>query len=169
MRNELAAIAFVLLLSGSAFEVDAVTITKFANRNPAGACTPSIPAADTGVRPKASGFRNEGTASNFVICSLDIDTDAGGFSSLLMYFVSIDGATHSFDCTAMDRPAAGVAGDYSTKPVFVPATGTYFLSFSPSDFPDTKLVGWNASVTCNLPPGASIISVGGHHADNVGS
>ncbi|MFO1473032.1 MAG: hypothetical protein U1F20_00190 [Lysobacterales bacterium] len=37
----------------------------------------SIPTTDTGVRPKATGFRNEGTTDQFVICGYGIpDCDA---------------------------------------------------------------------------------------------
>ena len=170
-RFAVAALSLAVAVLGSAASPGAsgATIQKFANRSPAGACMLSIPTTNTAVRPKASGFRNEGGVSNFVICNFDIDTDIASFTSLVMYFASIDGAAHTFDCTGMDRLATQVTGDYSTKSVSLTAGGITSLTFSPSAFPGTSLGGWNASVTCNLPPGASIISVGGHHADNVGS
>ena len=38
-------------------------------------CTLSVPTTDTGVRPKATGFRNEGKANAFVICAFDSAPD----------------------------------------------------------------------------------------------
>ncbi|GAA5002196.1 hypothetical protein FNZ56_09220 [Pseudoluteimonas lycopersici] len=171
MRTLLLAAAPVFLLGGmlATTPSHAATISKVANRNPAGACMLSIPTTDTGVRPKASGFRNEGTVNNFVICNFDVDTDIAGFTKLVVNFVSFDGAAHAFDCTGMDRYAGTATGDYATKSVSITAGGTAYISFLPSDFPSTGLVGWNASVTCTLPPGVSIITVAGYHDDNVGA
>jgi len=51
----------------------------------------------------------------------------------------------------------------------VPAGSSASLNFAPSDLPDLDLVGWTASVTCNLPPGTSFFSMFSTFNDNVGS
>lgn len=172
MRATITATTFACMLALSMSPgAGAATISKYANHNPAGACMLSIPTTDTGVRPKATGFRNEGTTSNFVICNFDIVTDDAhaGFLSIHIYLASIDGAAHGVSCTAMDRDVTSLVGDYSTKSLSVPAGGLAGTGFSPSDFPDTALAGWNASITCNLPPGVSIATLYGYYNDNVGN
>ena len=147
----------------------AATIAKSAIRNPANACALSIPTIDTGVRPKATGFRNEGTVNNFVVCSFDIETSGEGFTSLYAIFASFDGATHTFSCTAMDRTATLMTGDYSTKSITVNGAGGYTIGlYAPADFPTTQLKGGATSVTCLLPPGTTILSLQGLHNVDVG-
>ena len=136
---------------------------KQANRNPAGACMLSIPASNAGARPKATGFRNEGEVNSFVICTFDAYTDDpnAGFLNLALALTSIDGATHEVSCTAMDRLAASSTGEYLTKTNAVVADGFALFSYFPVEFPTTGLGGLNASITCNLPPGTSIITMYG--------
>jgi hypothetical protein len=173
MRNPLlAAAAACVLAMGATPDARAVDITKTATRSPAGACMLSIPTTNTGVRPKATGFRNEGTVANFVICNFDIvsDDEFEGFLSLTLYLASIDGAAHDVSCTAMNRYANWLTGDYSTKIAHVPAGSSgAVVDFVPSDFPSTQLIGWNASITCNLPPGTSIYGVSSSYNDDVGN
>ena len=81
---------------------------------PGGACQLSIPTTNTGVRPKATGFRNESTTtSNFVYCAIPLT----GYSQpeqpyaigLVVY--SIDGAAHNVTCTLV----VGIAGDVAHR------------------------------------------------------
>lgn len=166
----LAAAAILLLAAGVSAEANAATyISKFLNRNPANACALSVPTTDTGVRPRATGFRNEGAVSNFVICSFDlISSDFEvGFDGIEVNLASIDGKTHSVSCTGVDREAATFQADYATRTVDIPANGVGELQFSPFDFPHLHLQAWNASVTCNLPPGTSVLTVRGQYGDQV--
>jgi len=146
----------------------AATTTKFITFNPASACTLSIPTTDTGVRPKASGFRNEGTVNNFVICSFAVEGRSDELTPYLdgMFLTFIpdryDNAAVSFNCTAMDRTYIKATGDYSTKTVTIPAWASGVntnLEFSPQDFPTSHLTGGTTSITCLLPPGVAVTGV----------
>ena len=166
MRTILFAIASALLAALCSTAAIAATTTKFTSYNPASACTLSIPTTDTGVRPKASGFRNEGTVNNFVICSFAAEGRSGELTPYLdgMFLTFIpdrdDNAAVSFNCTAMDRTYIKVTGDYSTKTVTIPAWAGGIntnLEFSPQDFPTSHLTGGTTSITCLLPPGVAVV------------
>lgn len=164
-------ILIAIALSGGLFAntANAVTLNKNINRNPATACTLSIPTTNTGVRPRATGFRNEGTVSNFVICGFDIESSNESFLDLVLDLASIDGNAHTVSCTAMDRYAYNTTGDFVTKSVSIAPGGDTNTVWSSADFPTTGLAGWNASVTCNVPPGVSIVVVQAHHDTEVGN
>ena len=173
MRTSLLAAAAVLLLAGvvPGKSSAATHVTKFFSRNPADACTLSIPTTSTGVRPRATGFRNEGTVSNFVICSFDVISSEFevGVDEADINLASIDGKAHSVSCTGVDREAATLDADFATRTVDIPAGGVGELQFFGADFPNLHLAGWNVSVTCNLPPGTSIITVQSRYGDDVGA
>lgn len=174
MRKLPPVIASAILLAQMliAAPTDAAVIAKYANRNPAGACTLSVPSTNSGIRANAAtGFGNVGSSNIFVICSFDIvnDDSATGFNQLSLTIVSLDGLAHNVSCTAMDRDVPSNTGDYSTKSVSVPAFSEASVNFLPADFPNTHLIGWNASITCNLSRGTSIISAYSAYGDNVGN
>ena len=136
------------------------------------ACQLSIPTTDTKARPKANGFRNEGTKSEFVICQLD--TPDGDLTYTDIYFSSIDGVARSVNCTAVNGhnlfPNAIV---YSSKSVSTDAVGTYgALSWTPSDFggagPGMPYAGF-ISITCTLPPQTFIGVMGVQYSEDVGT
>lgn len=169
MRNAIAVFLVAIVFAGAfSSSSSAATINKTINRSPASACVLSIPTIDTGVRPGATGFGNEGTVNNFVICGFDIDTDSAGFGNLILYFRPTDGANHAFNCTATNRYATNATGEYPTKPVSLAGNGWIYVQFLPADFPTIGLIG-GASVTCLLPPGVSIVTVAANHQDNIGN
>jgi hypothetical protein len=170
MRTSLTILgATVGLASLFAFPAHAGSITKTLTQNPATACTLSVPTTDTKVRPKALGFRNEGTTNAFVICGYDIDSTDPGFDSIEVNFVSIDGAAHQFNCTGASRFNFETSAQYLTKAVSVPASGGggFSISTSDGDYDENvyDLYPWGQSVTCILPPGVAIISVLNSHTD----
>lgn len=173
MRKPFASIAAILAAAGSlALPAHAGSVYKINSQNAATACTLSIPTTDTKVRPKATGFRNEGTTAPFVICGFDIDSSDPGFHAIALDFISIDGAAHNFNCTAAGRIVyEAPATKYLTKSVSVPASTTTPASFSISDTdPDYDpavydLYPWGQSITCQLPPGVAILSVRSEHDD----
>lgn len=144
-------------------------LTKTLTQNPATACTLSIPTTDTKVRPKAIGFRNEGTTNAFVICGFDIDSTDPGFNEIEVNFVSIDGAAHEFNCTGASRFNFETSAQYLTKAVSVPASGGagFSISVNDGDYDSAvyDLYPWGQSVTCLMPPGVAIISVLSEHED----
>lgn len=160
------------LLLGVAFaptEAAAGAITKTQTQNAATACTLSIPTTDTKVRPKAIGFRNEGTTNAFVICAFDIDSVDPGFHSIELLFASIDGAAHAFNCTAASRFNSSGTAQYLVKAVNVGAGGGGSFSVSDTDVgydPNVyDLYPWGQSITCLMPPGVAVLSVLSTHDD----
>jgi hypothetical protein len=136
-------------------------------QNPASSCNLSIPSTDTKVRPKASGFRNEGTTNQFVICGFDLASSPGpGFSALDMYFSSFDGVAHTFDCTAMARFIDGSTGMYQTKSVTTHADGQSSELYIDDSNPNYYVYLPSQSITCTLPPGVAILTVQSVYTDN---
>ena len=147
---------------------------------PGASCQLSIPTTNTGVRPKATGFRNESTTTgNFVICPLASPTDLGDnygpFWILTIALRSIDGMAHSVNCTAVVGDGLGVArpATYSTKTFPVPATdfniGVWEAGdFGPNSEYNIKGSAWT-TFTCNLPPQVEIRFVRGGYDFEIGS
>jgi hypothetical protein len=134
---------------------------------PGASCQLSIPTTDTGVRPKAVGFRNESTVtSNFVICPLTSPTDLGDnfapFTLLAIWLRPLDGLAHSVSCTAVVGDGVGVAQPlmYSTQTIPVPAADAGAGIWRDYDFGQggayhIKGSAWS-SITCSLPPQVEI-------------
>jgi hypothetical protein len=170
MRSNLIAVAVAASVGGLlSLPAQAGSVTKTQTQNAASACSLSIPTTDTKVRPKATGFRNEGTTNQFVICGFDIDSVDPGFHSIELSFASIDGAAHDFNCTAMSRYNGDTTGQYMTKAVnIVPGdTSTFSISDTDPDYDEDvyDLYPWGQSITCTLPGGVAITSVTSSHDD----
>ncbi len=131
-------------------------------------CQLSIPTTNTGVRPKATGFRNESTTtSNFVVCplpsSLQWTNDA--FSYVYLGLYSVDGADHNVSCTAVSgwRETGYV---YSTKNWVITNTEVgqpdSYIAWTAKDFggiaDDQIASSLGLSITSNLPPQPAIDS-----------
>ena len=139
---------------------------------PGASCQLSIPTTNTGVRPKATGFRNESTTTgNFVICPMA--GDAGGtnydtYSYGQIFIKSLDGIEHDVSCTAVVGDGNWTQLKYSTMTIVAPANtsqaGT--VAWGSANFgqaPNQAILGstW-FTFTCNLPPQTVILSVRGY-------
>lgn len=148
---------------------------------PGAACQLSIPTTNTGVRPKATGFRNESTTTgNFVICPLVTPTIRSSNANPLTWgyiiLASLDGQPHNVSCTAV----AGFGGNvfppkYSTKDIAVPAAANDSAAgnWSLADFGQSSgdsIVGsaW-FTITCNLPPQVQVEFLQGNYYAEIGS
>jgi hypothetical protein len=139
---------------------------------PGSACQLSIPTTDTGVRPKATGFRNESaTTSNFVICPLisPMGTSSDVFTSVNISLLSLDNQPHDVACTAV---ANAISAAYSPKTIAVAPTGGSY-TWSAADFGGTignPIVGsQEMSITCLLPPQTAIRFLGGYYNHEIGN
>jgi hypothetical protein len=131
------------------------------------ACQLSVPTTDTKVRPKAIGFRNEGTTNAFVICSLPFAD--GTFSGIELGASTLDGhpASTSMSCTATNgRHSPDMSVDYVTKSGQENG-GQRWFGWTPSDF--TFNGGGYISITCLLPAQTSIDSIDGYYYEDVGN
>lgn len=173
-----ACLSSIAIASGLAAPAATASTTSGISMWPGSVCQLSIPTTNTGVRPKATGFRNESTTtSNFVICPIpnavasSNDNDTGA----VLRLYSMDGATHSISCTAVSGwDQADLR--YSTKTFDVssadPSYG-YTVQWTAADFGGTNgepihgSVGF--SVTCNLPPKTAIAHTAGIFAYEIGT
>jgi len=152
-------------------ETSAATIISLQHA-PGSVCQLSIPTTNTGVRPKATGFRNESTTtSNFVICPLvsPMATNSDVFTFVNIVLLSLDNQSHDVACTAV---ANAVSATYSSKTIAVsPSGGSY--AWSASDFAGTFgnpiVDSQEMSITCMLPPQTAIKSLGGYYNHEIGS
>ena len=163
----IAAVAATLWASAA---TKAGIVAKTHTQDPATACALSIPTTDTRVRPKALGFRNEGTTNAFVICGIDNYSNVDGFNWIMLTFKSFDGKGHSFDCTAASDNASVSSPQYLSETVVIGNPGIpgfIDVSVEDSDYdPEIYDLKHQAqSVTCLLPPGVAIIGVAGGQND----
>ena len=151
--------AGLLSLGLAATPAGAVTQTKVYEFSAADACQLSVPTTDTKVRPRANGYRNEGTTNQFVICGMGgYENNTVLYTALL--YTSIDGASHSMSCTGVTGTTGFLGPYYSTKTITVPASGFAFTKWASEDFEGTAgtpiFGGLNLSVTCTLPPNVAL-------------
>jgi len=135
-------------------------------------CQLSIPTTNTGVRPKATGFRNESTTTaNFVICTFVSPASGGNNDSFLSGFIniaSLDGVAKTVTCTAVVGSQALGPLKYSTKtielPTYVAFNGAHWDSTDFGEPAGSTIDGsiW-FSITCNLPPQAGIAYLSGEY------
>lgn len=169
MRHPLfagAALAF-----GLAGIAHADTVTRLAQVPAGTACHLSIPTVDTAARPRATGFRNEGTNSVFVICGIQ-DPVQGAVTDATITFYSLDNVLHTFSCTGVNGWPDADHYAYSTKSVTAasPVSGAP-LVFDPADFGGTGTMPNDGfiSMTCTLPPNVSIGAISMHYSKDIGS
>jgi hypothetical protein len=171
MRHVLSAVAAAVLASGSPVSAWAATQARTTQVPASAACQLSMPTVDTAVRAKATGFRNEGKTSSYAICGMQ-DPVAGAVSDAGIAFYSLDGKSHTFDCTAVNGWPDSGSYAYSTKSVTVISpTFRSSLHFAPADFGGTTYMpneGY-VSVTCLLPPQVSVGYMTLSYDEDVGS
>jgi hypothetical protein len=141
-------------------------------------CKLSVPTIDSKVRPRATGYRNEGTTSLFVICTIHTDNGPGGsfgspsFVDAGLLATSLDGAAHDVQCTGVNSFNILADQQFVTK---TQNTGTTYSQYwwTESDFgvsdgsgiPTTGVF----SITCILPPNVSLDLVLANMKEDVGA
>jgi hypothetical protein len=134
----------------------AATASKTFYVDPAMACQLSLPTIDTAVRPRATGYRNEGNSSTFVICGLPYSSSGGSPTSFAIGLYSFDGADHEVSCTGVTRYSWGPGSEYSVKSATVSSEFTpYTITWTSTDL---SMNNYDASVTCSIPKGVAIVS-----------
>jgi len=157
---------------------NAVTAARYQVQSGANMCTLSVPTTDTKVRPRATGFNNEGSTSAFVICSFDAPPGAFGvlvteFKDAALYLRSLDGIARDVTCTGVNALPANGNQQFVPKTHSVSATDTETqFAWVPADFAGTSTIPYSGgafSVTCILPPQTSIEFGGADSDENVGN
>jgi hypothetical protein len=163
MRLSIAIPALVASAGIALAPVMATTNNEVISENAAQACQLSLPTIDTKVSPRATGFRNDGTANVFVICGTSSPTDDNDFLSgtaLWLYSTSVQDVT--VNCTFV----TGTTGTY--------VYSTASLSLPAGSDPDRIWQGfpggaYNVTATCTLPPKVAILRTESTYALNVGA
>jgi hypothetical protein len=150
-------------------------------------CKLSVPTIDSQVRPRATGFRNEGTTNVFVICPFNSPPGAtnviSGIADAGVYLCSMDGANHpSVSCTGVNSLSGGAmsgipAPQFVVKTNDINTTGGFGAFgvpywWHPEDFGATGTIpsfGGAFSVTCILPPQVGIKVGFANSNEDVGS
>lgn len=184
MRTMFSALASALLLAvglaapGSA---EAIVNDVWFMNSPADSCQLSIPTTDTKVRPKATGYRNEGTTNQFVICGFGSTSwrpGGKGIRYALINPYSLDGQPHSMTCTFVAVKSSWAIPvpenlAYFTKTYDnVGTSGFDTLGISAVDFGGAygdPFYNGGLSVTCILPPQVAIIALNSTQLIDVGN
>ncbi|MFT3898227.1 MAG: hypothetical protein QM719_11135 [Thermomonas sp.] len=173
MNKRLAALAGCSIVCiGALANANAATSSKNMIANPAGVCQLSTPTIDSKVRPKATAYNNEGTTNVFVICGLTNPASVdGGASIVFLGAKSLDGATHSLTCTAVNGIGTVDVQQYVSKTITVPATYFGEIDWAPADFGGSSTIpsSRTMSVTCTLPPNVGINAIGQNYLFDIGS
>jgi hypothetical protein len=160
MKGGLVAAASLAVGLSAAPSATALAQDRIYEFSAADACQLSLPTTDTRVRPRANGYRNEGTTNQFVICGMGGYENSTVLSTTLLA-TSMDGQAHAMSCTGVTG-LVGLGGGplYSVKTVDVPASGTGMQTWAAEDFGGTEggviEGGLNLSVTCTLPPNVAL-------------
>lgn len=176
----LAVASFAVLAAGMAMGQSAQAATQ--NRLMAAlgsdSCKLSVPTTDTKVRPRATGFRNEGTTNQFVICTLHTDNGAGGdfgTTPLIdagLIAISLDGVERDVTCTGVN--SFSILGDQQfiskTQNTSEFGNATQFW-WAQEDFGSTAGIPTTGvfSITCVLPPNVSLDLVLANMSEDIGS
>lgn len=170
MRYPTLVSGFAVLAFGAGLSLPAQAVTQSRTIRSQGgtACSLSIPTTDTKVRPKAIGFRNEGTTNAFIICGYP--TPNGALTQFNMNFTPIDGAAHTINCTGVNGPPWSVlysskSAESSGSQVSLVWTAEDFGGTAGSDLPNSGYM----SVTCTLPGQVSVDNVYVYYNEDVGT
>lgn len=179
--------AMLVACSLASMPAHAVTQTRKFSTAGARLCTLSIPDPGAKARPKATGFRNEGTTNVFVICGFDSNPgqsqvsaveSPGDPSMIALLFSSFDGRPHSFPCTGVNSwPGGGEAApmQYVQQMVSIDPPNDPFpygeADWRPFEFGGVNRIPTSGifSVTCLLPPGVAILFGGVVGSEDVGN
>ena len=177
MNLQPAVLASAILAAGMTMApaAHAVTQSRFTNQPGGPSCQLSVPTTASAVRPRASGYRNEGTTSAFVICQTDSST--GFLTDTYAILQSLDSTAKNITCTGtagFNFLAAGSDIAYSPQTVATNSSaGTYGLyhwdATSFGGAVGSNIPGGGFSVTCNLPPQSEITFLEIAYNEDVGN
>jgi len=160
-------LAILTLGAGLSLPAQAVTQARTIRSQGGTACQLSIPTTDTKVRPKAIGFRNEGTTSAFIICGYPLPN--GTLTDINLNFTALDGNSHTVNCTAVNGPPwapvyVSKSGESSATQLNLIWTAADFGGTAGNDMPTGYM-----SVTCTLPAQVGVDNVYAHYNEDVGT
>lgn len=172
-------VALSTVVAGFALAQSAAAVTQGRTQIETGSnmCTLSVPTIDTKVRPRANGFKNEGTTNAFVICTFDAPPGANfingtEFSYVYLILNSLDGVARDVTCTGVNSiPSLGQT--FVSKTVSVAGINTETMyQWGPEEFGGSATIPYSSgafSVTCSLPPNVSIVSGRADSLEDVGN
>jgi len=140
------------------------------SENAAQACQLSLPTIDTQASPRATGFRNDGTAGLFVICGTSLPTDDSLLSGAALWLYSTSTQSVTVNCT-FTSGTANSGFIYKSKSLVLPAGGDADRIYVWSgDYGGGAITGGlNVTITCALPPKVSILRTESTYDLNIGA
>lgn len=167
-HTKIAAIAGTLSLGLAAtFPATAAPITKTMFIDPSGVCQLSIPTTTSAIRPRATGVRNEGAETAFIICGFP-NLFSSGTNSINIQLATFDGAADTVNCTAVTRQSTGSGPVFVPRSIDVPSSGAA-VTTTWTDAELGAIGGFAYSITCALPEGVGITGVRMSIQDEIGS
>ena len=129
--------------------------------SPGDSCQLSIPTTDTQVRPRASGYRNEGSSNQFVICGWGSSVQHSMVVANLVV-QSMDGMAHDMTCTFTTSSDAVAPLTYVSVTQQVPASGINYYQLHGGMVGGTFGMPFSTSrlsVTCILPANVALVEL----------
>ncbi|MFT3898078.1 MAG: hypothetical protein QM719_10370 [Thermomonas sp.] len=163
MRILLGVSIAAMALASAAQPANAVVETRYQRAQGGVVCRLTDVSLNTTVKAKATGFRNEGTVSQFVICGMESANSQeaiGTITGLSIGLYSLNGVSKNVTCTAVNGYANSTPL-YSAKTIATNAgVAAATISFDAADFGGTpgQPLAQNDywSITCNLPAQTSV-------------
>ena len=147
--------------------VSALTVSRDQWDQAGSACQLVAPTTSSKVRQQAAGMRNEGTTNEFVICQF---TSTSPLEWATINFQSLDGVDHVVNCTGMVGTTLGFVAYSSKSAAMGPDWWPAEIVWMPADFGESGDFGSALfSVTCLLPAGTQLVTLGSGYAEDVGS
>jgi hypothetical protein len=169
-QTQLAVIAGTLSIGlAAAFPADAATTEKTLFMDPSSSCQLSIPTTTSAIRPRATGVRNEGAETAFIICGLPRLFSTDLESTINIQMAAFDGIADSVNCTAVNRQSSGGSVVFAPKTVAIPASGSTSTTWTGAELGGAATLGFAFSITCALPQGVGIVGVRINFPDEIGS
>lgn len=167
-QTKLAVVAGTLSIGlAAAFPASAAPITKTMFIDPSGVCQLSIPTTTSAIRPRATGVRNEGAETAFIICGFP-NLFSTGTNSINIQLATFDGAADTVNCTAVTRQSTGTGPVFVPRSIDLPSTGAS-VTTTWTDAELGSIGGFAYSITCAVPQGVGITGVRMSIEDEIGT
>jgi hypothetical protein len=166
--------AVTALASTAASAVDAPRNEVF---GAAGLCTPALDNTFKGLRARASGIRNEGTATMYLACSAPGDWRTGtaydGAQHLSMRVANFGAASIVIKCTLRPGYTVGASTNLTQgafpKSITLAPSGYGWIDWYAATLLPAGEEFANANFGCELPPGGEVQYMWREYAEDVGA
>ena len=152
----------------------AVDVSRYDQQSAVGLCQAQLPAHRDSLRARPLGLTNDGTTPIFVNCGWQGDDAAGSTRGATRISVNVsNGGTTPIvvNCTLISGFQSGFVtqATYTPKAIGVTAGSGGFIEWVPAEVAGAPATIKLPSVSCQLPPKATLQYTGKVYSENVGS